>query len=323
MLQICLLYLWLYICCQIIVSVRILLMAYRQWLLRQRFKKRWSSHFFNELILIFIKYYSKKQCFTKAKVLLISSSGLLRAITGGHRNSPLAPPGTVASSSMEYLEIHPLFPNTPQQRRRLATLPQVNTSPEHNIPAPPAPSPIGMHSFGSLAKAEQIEDTPSSPWYKLTNGTLSPPRHVSAFQPDSSYLKKATIPSPPVLIVNPQPKKSTSTDWCGSSDTSGSPPSTIGSPPGSSAFSPPKSAFSPLNPTSAFSPPSNSGSSDPESPTHRSKFPSMGIGQILKKKVQLQPFTFRPEQVVEEVVSPPPYPMQTLLCASGALKTLC
>ncbi|GAA6223831.1 hormonally up-regulated neu tumor-associated kinase homolog A [Lates calcarifer] len=250
-------------------------------------------------------------------------TGLLRAITGGHRNSPLAPPGTVASSSMEYLEIHPLFPNTPQQRRRLATLPQVNTSPEHNIPAPPAPSPIGMHSFGSLSKAEQIEDTPASPWYKLTNGTLSPPRHVSAFQPDSSYLKKATIPSPPVLIVNPQPKKSISSDWCGSSDTSGSPPSTIGSPPGSSAFSPPKSAFSPLNPTSAFSPPSNSGSSDPDSPTHRSKFPSMGIGQILKKKVQLQPFTFRPEQVVEEVVSPPPYPMQTLLCASGALKTLC
>ncbi|CAG5873341.1 hormonally up-regulated neu tumor-associated kinase homolog A [Menidia menidia] len=250
-------------------------------------------------------------------------TGILRAFIGGHRNSPLAPPGTVASSSMEYLEIHPLFPNTPQQRRRLATLPQVNTSPEHNIPAPPAPSPIGMHSFGSLSKAEQIEDTPSSPWYKLTNGTLSPPRHVSAFQPDSSYLKKATIPSPPVLIVNPQPKKSSSSDYCGSSDTSGSPPSTIGSPPGSSAFSPPKSAFSPLNPTSAFSPPSNSGSSDPESPTHRSKFPSMGIGQILKKKVQLQPFSFRPEQVIEEVVSPPPYPMQTLLCASGALKTLC
>ncbi|KAM9332938.1 hormonally up-regulated neu tumor-associated kinase homolog A [Pholidichthys leucotaenia] len=259
-------------------------------------------------------------------------TGLLRAITGGHRNSPLAPPGTVASSSMEYLEIHPLFPNTPQQRRRLATLPPVNTSPEHNIPAPPAPSPIGMHSFGSLSKAEQIEDTPSTPWYKLTNGTLSPPRHVSAFQPDSSYLKKATIPSPPVLIVNPQPKKSISSDCCGSSDTSGSPSSTIGSPPGKSAFSPPKSAFSPLNPTSAFSPlnptsafspPSNSGSSDPESPTHRSKFPSMGIGQILKKKVQLQPFNFRPEQVVEEVVSPPPYPMQTLLCASGALKTLC
>uniref|UniRef100_A0A665UQ07 non-specific serine/threonine protein kinase n=1 Tax=Echeneis naucrates TaxID=173247 RepID=A0A665UQ07_ECHNA len=218
----------------------------------------------------------------------------------------------VRRADFHRISIHPLFPNTPQQRRRLATLPQVNTSPEHNIPAPPAPSPIGMHSFGSLAKAEQIEDAPTSPWYKLTNGTLSPPRHVSA-----------TIPSPPVLIVNPQPKKSISSDWCGSSDTSGSPPSTIGSPPGSSAFSPPKSAFSPLNPTSAFSPPSNSGSSDPESPTHRSKFPSMGIGQILKKKVQLQPFTFRPEQVVEEVVSPPPYPMQTLLCASGALKTLC
>lgn len=271
------------------------------------------------------KKHTTVYCFYSLQLFYTPSAGLLRAITGGHRNSPLAPPGTVASSSMEYLEIQPLFNNnTPQQRRRLATLPQVNTSPEHNIPAPPAPSPIGMHSFGSLSKAEQIEDTPTSPWYKLTNGTLSPPRHVSAFQPDSSYLKKATIPSPPVLIVNPQPKKSISSEWCGSSDTSGSPPSTIGSPPGSSAFSPPKSAFSPPNHTSAFSPPSNSSSSnDPDSPTHRSKFPSMGIGQILKKKVQLQPFTFRPEQVVEEVVSPPPYPMQTLLCASGALKTLC
>ncbi|XP_045546201.1 hormonally up-regulated neu tumor-associated kinase homolog A isoform X1 [Salmo salar] len=257
-------------------------------------------------------------------------NGLLRAVTGNfHRASPLAPSGTVASSSMEYLEIHPLFPRTPQPIRRLETLQAANTSPDH-IPAPPAPSPIGMHSYDSLSKAEPIDDVvvPASatPWYKLTNGTFSPPRHVSAFHPDSSYLKKATIPSPPVLIVNPQPKKSSSNsgDWCGS-DTSCSPPSTFGSPPGGSAFSPPKSAFSPLNPSSAFSPPSAGGSVEPDSPYHRgSKFPSMGIGQILKKKVPFQPFSFRAEQAVEEdLVSPPPYHMQTLLCASGALKTLC
>ncbi|XP_064861043.1 hormonally up-regulated neu tumor-associated kinase homolog A-like [Oncorhynchus nerka] len=257
-------------------------------------------------------------------------NGLLRAVTGNfHRASPLAPSGTVASSSMEYLEIHPLFPRTPQPIRRLETLQVANTSPDH-IPAPPAPSPIGMHSYDSLSKAEPIDDVvvPASatPWYKLTNGTFSPPRHVSAFHPDSSYLKKATIPSPPVLIVNPQPKKSSSNsgDWCGS-DTSCSPPSSFGSPPGGSAFSPPKSAFSPLNPSSAFSPPSAGGSVEPDSPYHRgSKFPSMGIGQILKKKVPFQPFSFRAEQAVEEdLVSPPPYHMQTLLCASGALKTLC
>ncbi|XP_041707388.1 hormonally up-regulated neu tumor-associated kinase homolog A isoform X1 [Coregonus clupeaformis] len=255
---------------------------------------------------------------------------LLRAVTGNfHRASPLAPSGTVASSSMEYLEIHPLFPRTPQPIRRLETLQAANTSPDH-IPAPPAPSPIGMHSYDSLSKAEPIDDVvvPASatPWYKLTNGTFSPPRHVSAFHPDSSYLKKATIPSPPVLIVNPQPKKSSSNsgDWFGS-DTSGSPPSTFGSPPAGSAFSPPKSAFSPLNPSSAFSPPSSGGNVEPDSPHHRgSKFPSMGIGQILKKKVPFQPFSFRAEQAVEEdLVSPPPYHMQTLLCASGALKTLC
>ncbi|XP_077596898.1 hormonally up-regulated neu tumor-associated kinase homolog [Stigmatopora nigra] len=248
-------------------------------------------------------------------------TGLLRALTGGHRNSPLAPPGTVASSSMEYLEIQPLYSShTPQRRRRLATMPPVNnTSPEHSVPAPPAPSPIGMHSFGSLSKAERVDESPPSPWYKLTNGTLSPPRHVSAFQPDSSYLKKATVPSPPVLIVPPRPKKSASADWGGgfSSDTSGSPPSIGGSPPGTSAFSPPKSAFGRLDPPSAFSPPSHPGGSDPDSPMQGSKFPRAD------KKIRLQPFSFRPEQVLEEVVSPPPYPMQTLLCASGALKTLC
>ncbi|XP_029555265.1 hormonally up-regulated neu tumor-associated kinase homolog A-like [Salmo trutta] len=245
-------------------------------------------------------------------------NGLLRAVTGNfHRASPLAPSGTVASSSMEYLEIHPLFPSQPT--RHLETLQAANTSPDH-IPAPPAPSPIGMHSYDSLSKAEPIDDVvvPASatPWYKLTNGTFSPPRHVSAFHPDSSYLKKATIPSPPVLIVNPQPKKS-------SSNLGDNPPSIFGSPPGGSAFSPPKSAFSPLNPSSAFSPPSIRGSVEPDSPQH-SKFPSMGIGQILRKKVPFQPFSFRAEQAVEEdLVSPPPYHMQTLLCASGALKTLC
>ncbi|KAJ7997597.1 hypothetical protein DPEC_G00230660 [Dallia pectoralis] len=210
-------------------------------------------------------------------------NGLLRAVTGNfHRASPLAPSGTVASSSMEYLDIHPLFTRTPQQIRRHQTLQAANTSPDH-IPAPPAPSPIGMHSYDSLSKAEPISDVvvPASatPWYKLTNGTFSPPRHVSAFHPDSSYLKKATIPSPPVLIVNPLPKKMSTSGDCVESD----------------------------------------------SPQHRgSKFPSMGIGQILKKKVPFQPFSFRAEQTVEEdLVSPPPYPMQTLLCASGALKTLC
>ncbi|XP_052371033.1 hormonally up-regulated neu tumor-associated kinase homolog A-like isoform X2 [Oncorhynchus keta] len=247
-------------------------------------------------------------------------NGLLRAVTGNfHRASPLAPSGTVASSSMEYLEIHPLFPRTSQPTRHLETLQAANTSPDH-IPAPPAPSPIGMHSYDSLAKAETIDDVvvPASatPWYKLTNGTFSPPRHVSAFHPDSSYLKKATIPSPPVLIVNPQPKNS-------SSNSGDNPPSIFGSPPGGSAFSPPKSAFSPLNPSSAFSPPSAGGSVEPDSPQH-SKFPSMGIGQILKKKGPFQPFSLRAEQAVEEeLVSPPPYHMQTLLCASGALKTLC
>ncbi|XP_030648971.1 hormonally up-regulated neu tumor-associated kinase homolog A [Chanos chanos] len=219
-------------------------------------------------------------------------TGLLRAVAGGLKDVYSGPGGCIASSSLEYLEIHPLFPNTPQPARRLETQQPVAKSPETkkpvDVPARP-PSSLGAHSWASASK-EPSKDAPPSPWYKLTNGALSPPRHVSAFQPDSSYLKKATIPSPPVLIVKPQPKKSTSTsDWNSSSD-------------------------------SGSSPPSSGGSEELDSPQHRSKFPSMGIGQILKKRVP--PLSFRPEPAVE-VESPTPYHMQTLLCASGALKTLC
>lgn len=210
----------------------------------------------------------------------------------------------MASSSLEYLEIHPLFTRTPQPIRRLGTQPprpQREQGPHDvDVPAlapPPAPAPspasLGSHSWDSFC-GEPVEKPPS-PWYKLTNGALSPPRHISAFQPDSSYLKKATIPSPPVLIAPAPPKKSPSskTDWTSSSDSSGSPPSGGG------------------------------GTGDPESPQHRSRFPSMGMGQILKKKIpQLGPKS-GPSLEMDAPGRLPPYHMQTLLCASGALKTLC
>lgn len=223
-------------------------------------------------------------------------TGLLKAMTG-LKEAYSGQGGCIASSSLEYLEIHPLFPRDP---RPLDDQPPQKESSKDvkavDVPARP-PSSLGAHSWASASK-EPSKEAPPSPWYKLTNGALSPPRHVSAFQPDSSYLKKATIPSPPVLIVKPQPKKvPPTTDW--------PPPSPPESKSGSSG--------------------SSGGSDEPDSPQHRSKFPSMGIGQILKKKVP--PFTFgvppfRPEKAVE-VESPTPYHMQTLLCASGALKTLC
>ncbi|KAG5284018.1 hypothetical protein AALO_G00022040 [Alosa alosa] len=249
-------------------------------------------------------------------------SGLLRAVTGGLKDAYSGQGGCVASSSLEYLEIHPLFPQTPQSPRRQE--PQEDKDKDKkerekdkskskpkrkpvDIPARP-PSALAAHSWNSGHTKEPVQETPPSPWYKLTNGALSPPRHVSAFQPETSYLKKATIPtipslppSQPVAIVAPQPKKSPSSasDW---PDTGASPPSSGGSS-------------------------CSGGSEGPESPQHRrgcsagSKFPSMGIGQILKKRVP--PFSFRPEQAVE-VESPMPCHMQTLLCSSGkALKTLC
>ncbi|KAL0182820.1 hypothetical protein M9458_022195, partial [Cirrhinus mrigala] len=232
---------------------------------------------------------------------------LLKAVTGGFKDVYSGRGGCITSSSLEYMEIHPLYPTpqtTPQPTPQpTPTHPTPETQPAQKDsskdrpkavnPSPRPPSSLGSHSWAS-ARKELSEDPPPAPWFKLTNGQLSPPRHVSAFQPESSYLKKATIPSPPVLIVKPQPKKcAPASDWLSSSDSSGSPPS--------------------------------SGASEgPDSPQLRIKFPSMGIGQILKKKVgpfNFQLPQFKPERVVE-VESPTPYHMQTLLCASGALKTL-
>ncbi|KAG9351764.1 hypothetical protein JZ751_023015 [Albula glossodonta] len=217
--------------------------------------------------------------------------GLLRSMTGG-KDSGLGPGGSVASSSLEYMEIHPLFTRTPQAIRRMETNGQGGLD---GLPPAPAPSPASLvsHSWDSTT-GEPSEPPPPTPWYKLTNGALSPPRHTSAFQLDSSYLKKATIPNPPVLNAAPQPKKSpTKSDCASSSDSSGSPPS------------------------------SGTGSGEQESPQHRGKFPSMGMGQILKKKIPQFGLKTGPSVEMESSVGLPPYHMQTLLCASGALKTLC
>lgn len=227
------------------------------------------------------------------------------------------------------MEIHPLYP-TPEST---PTHPTPETQPDQkdsskdcpkavNVPARP-PSSLGAHSWTSASK-EPSKDTLPSPWYKLTNGELCPPRHVSAFQPDSSYLKKATIPSIPFFIVKPQPKKAS--EWTSYTASSGSPPSSVGSKePNSPPFliikPQPKKASKWTSDTASSSfPPISKVSDEPDCLQHRIKYPSMGIGQMLKKRFQLLPF--KPERVVE-AESPTPYHMQTLICTTGALKTLC
>ncbi|XP_021329890.1 hormonally up-regulated neu tumor-associated kinase isoform X1 [Danio rerio] len=160
-------------------------------------------------------------------------TGLLKAVKGGFKDAYSGNGGCITSSSLEYLKIHRLHP-TPEP-----ILPTPETQPPEQcsskdppkaekIPARP-PSSLGSHSWTSESK-EPSKDSPPSPWYKLTNGALSPPKHVSAFQPESSYLKKATIPSPPVLVVRPQPRKNApSSDSMSSSDSNGSPLSSRGS----------------------------------------------------------------------------------------------
>ncbi|XP_048840440.1 hormonally up-regulated neu tumor-associated kinase homolog A [Brienomyrus brachyistius] len=212
--------------------------------------------------------------------------GLLRSITGG-KSSNLGPGGSVASSSLEYLAIHPLFPRTPQPVRRLETQQSKGSEPSGGGLDMPTVN-IATQSWDSTTGRQSAEPAPQVPVLKLTGGAFSPPRQNSAFTADNSYLKKATIPNPPVLVVAPQPKKAPTKIDCGTSTDSPS------SPPG-----------------------------NPESPQHRSKFPSMGIGQILKKRSG--PFSLRTELPLEidSSEAPPPYHMETLLCTSGALKTLC
>ncbi|MFT7818490.1 hormonally up-regulated neu tumor-associated kinase [Arapaima gigas] len=204
-------------------------------------------------------------------------TGLLRSITGG-KNLNLGPGGSVASSSLEYLEIHPLFPRTPLPVRRLETHQPVSESSGTSEADAPAPT-LATHSWDSATGGQSDVPPLTTPWQKHPNSAFSPLRQPT-FPSDNSYLKKATIPSPPVLIVAPQPKKGSTKSDCTSSQDSG-----------------------------------NSPSADPESPQHRSKFPSMGMGQILKKRNP--PFGFRGEPSLEmESVAPHSYHMQTL-------KTLC
>lgn len=274
-------------------------------------------------------------------------SGLLRAVTGGLKDVYSGQGGCVASSSLEYLEIHPVFPQAPESPKRQKAHEDKERDKEKekdrekdkdkskskskrkptDIPVRP-PSALAAHSWNSGHTKEPVQETPPSPWYKLTNGALSPPRHISAFQPETSYLKKATIPTIPIMpsvqtqtqpvaIVAPQPKKSlssTASDWPISCPEVGTSPPNSGN--SSSCSGGSDGLESPQHSRSrAGSSSSNNGSSG------GSKFPSMGIGHILKKRVPA--YRFRPEQAVE-IESPTPYHMQTLLCSSGkALKTLC
>ncbi|TRY98686.1 hypothetical protein DNTS_033434 [Danionella cerebrum] len=224
-------------------------------------------------------------------------TGLLKAVTGGFKDVYSGHDGCITSSSLEFMEIHPLHPTpepmypTPETQPPLQDI-STEVSKNINTPARP-PSSLGSHSWTSERK-ESNKDAPPSPWYKLSKGVLSPPRHVSAFQPDSSYLKKVTIPSPPVLIVKPQPRKSApASDSVSSSDSTNSPPSSRG-----------------------MEEPNNNNNNK------RTKFRSIGIGQIFTKKVH--PFKlhlplFKPVQVVE-VNSHSSYNQD---CATEALKTLC
>ncbi|XP_028840755.1 hormonally up-regulated neu tumor-associated kinase homolog [Denticeps clupeoides] len=219
---------------------------------------------------------------------------LLRALTGGLKDVYSGQRGCIASSSLEYLEIHPLFTHLTKQLDVQAPANEAPSKEKKPVTVPKRPpSALGAHSWNS-GNTKEPEETPPSPWYKLTNGALSPPRHVSAFQPESSYLKKATIPTIPTLptpafAVPPHPKKS---------PTSTSNAAELGS-----------------------SPPSGGDSSSSESPQQRGiKLPSMGIGQILKKRIAQ--IKLRAGPVVDTDPSRP-HDIKTLLCETGALKTLC
>ncbi|MBN3309041.1 HUNKA kinase, partial [Amia calva] len=215
--------------------------------------------------------------------------GLLRTAPCGN-DSKLSAGGSVASSSLEYLEMHPLYPRTPQPLRRLEAHQQggVPSGKENQDAAATA------HAGNSWdSSARELDRTRPAPRFKFTNfpysyrGAADHPQ-APAFQPNSPYLKKATIPSPPA-IPTPDKTSPSKSDWSSSASTTS--PSTV--------------------------------STELESPKNRGKFPTMGIGQMLKKRNHNLSCKADPPLEINSAAALPSYHMQTLICASGALKTLC
>ncbi|XP_036393337.1 hormonally up-regulated neu tumor-associated kinase homolog A-like [Megalops cyprinoides] len=198
------------------------------------------------------------------------------------RDSQLGPGGSVASSSLEYLEIQPLFPRTPQPIRRLEIQALESVGPGLGGLEVPTSSVAMAHSWDS--GIQELGHTQTPPWHRLTSSPLGP-----FPPPQNACLKKATIPCPPAVIRTLEHRNPAMQDWGCLDSISGQPSSAI----------------------------------QHGSPQHRGRFPTMGIGQILKRNSP--PLNYRLEARLEPQpsIALSPYHMQTLLCASGALKTLC
>ncbi|XP_015197306.1 hormonally up-regulated neu tumor-associated kinase homolog A [Lepisosteus oculatus] len=216
--------------------------------------------------------------------------GLIRTAPNGSE-ARFGPGGSVVSSSLEYLEIQSLFPHTPQPIRRFEPQPEGSFIAAREGLDPSAPACTGNSWEPAIRELDQF---PPAPWQKGTHPAFSHRGHPCilhppAFQPDSPYLKKATIPCPPAL---PTPESKTCpsrSDWS-SSDTSTAPSSRSGE--------------------------------CHDSPKSRGRFPTMGIGQMLKKRNHNFSVRSNPPLGLNPAAPLPSYHMQTLICASGALKTL-
>ncbi|KAG9348440.1 hypothetical protein JZ751_002175, partial [Albula glossodonta] len=152
----------------------------------ERFQTRWIKHI--ERITVAPK--QEPVCLAisrspaKDKKL---KTGLLHSLANG-RDSALGPGGSVASSSLEYLQIIPSLPRTPQPIRRLEMQPPLVNG-QGGLEVPMA-SGVMVHSWDSML--QDLSPAQSPPCLMLSNGPLSP-FHINS-------VRKAPIPGSPSLI---------------------------------------------------------------------------------------------------------------------------
>ncbi|RXM92900.1 Hormonally up-regulated neu tumor-associated kinase-like A [Acipenser ruthenus] len=201
--------------------------------------------------------------------------------------------GCVTSCSLEYLEMQPTFPRTPQPIRRQEYLQQDNFSLGREDKNPR----LGIGSDHSTDSVDrEPEHTESTPWYKFASSAFSH-RFSNEKQSPASQLEHTSSNKPVVYSTHV-----TLTD---------------------------EDKKSPLKPdrvSSDLNVSYNKGTGDSGCPgcvKNRGRFPMMGIGQMLRKRNQNVQFKTEKPVEMNMPATAQSYQVQNMFCATGALKSLC
>lgn len=201
--------------------------------------------------------------------------------------------GCVTSCSLEYLEMQPTFPRTPQPIRRQEYLQQDNFSLGREDKNPR----LGIGSDHSTDFVDrEPEHTESTPWYKFASSAFSH-RFSNEKQSPASQLEHTSSNKPVVY--------STHVTLTGDDK---------------------KSPLKPDRVSSDLTVSYNKGTGDSGCPgcvKNRGRFPMMGIGQMLRKRNQNVQFKTEKPVEMNMPATAQSYQVQNMFRATGALKSLC